>query len=302
MSKRAIGLWMLAIGLLAGFVGVWRLQKRIDTSQKAAQIEMDQLSFSSPSVVKFMSLEYTPLMGAIYWTRAVQYYGEKHRLHDPNLGLLWPLLEIATTLDPQLIPAYHFGSTFLGEKPPAGAGRPERAIELLQRGLKANPDEWRLYYDMGFVYYFDMADYQKAAAAFEEGSKNPKSYIWMKVLAAKVAGQGESPETSYFMWQQVYQTTADPAIKKNAEDHLLLMKTQLELKEIDRLVDEFEKQNGRRPARLGELVQAGLMKSVMKDPDGYPYVLGEDGKAEVNLDSPMLEKILIEKSREVTPP
>jgi hypothetical protein len=33
----------------------------------------------------------------------------------------------------------------------------------------------------------------------------------------------------------------------------------------------------------------------MKDPDGYPYVLGDDGKAEVNLNSPILEKMLMEK-------
>ena len=41
--------------------------------------------------------------------------------------------------------------------------------------------------------------------------------IWMKVMAAKIAAEGESPETSYFLWMQVYQTTTDPQVKKNAE-------------------------------------------------------------------------------------
>src|SRR5208283_4195559 len=50
-----------------------------------------------------------------YWTRAVQYYGEKHRLRQMNLELLWPLLDITTTLDPDLIVAYRFGSTFLSD-------------------------------------------------------------------------------------------------------------------------------------------------------------------------------------------
>jgi len=99
-----------------------------------------------------MSLEYAPLVGAMYWTRAVQYYGEKHRLQQKNLELLWPLLDITTTLDPNLIVAYRFGSTFLSD-----ARHEERAIRTTRwnccrRGVIANPDYWRLYQDMGNVY------------------------------------------------------------------------------------------------------------------------------------------------------
>ena len=295
MKSRAIAGWLLAVFLVAGFAGVWQLQRKIDTLQEATRVETDELSVSSPTIVKRMSLEYAPLVAAIYWTRAVQYYGEKHRLHQRGLDLLWPLLNIATTLDPHLLVAYRFGSIFLSDKPPLGAGRPELGVQLLERGIQANPDEWRLYQDLGNVYYFDMQDYAKASAAFEEGSKNPKAYIWMKVLAAKIAAEGESPETSYFLWQQVYDTATDPAIKQNAADHLILMRAELDLKEINRLADEYEKQTGRRATKIPELVQAGLMKGVMKDPDGYPYVLGDDGKAEVNLKSPILEKMLMEK-------
>lgn len=295
MSRRAIAGWMLGILLVAGFAGVWQLQRRIDAQQNATRVEMDEPALRSPNLIKRMSLEYAPFAAAIYWTRAVQYYGEKHRLHDRNLELLWPLLDIATTLDPHLIVAYRFGSTFLGEKSPAGAGQPERAIALLERGLHENPDEWRLYYDMGYVYYFDMQDFPKAAQAFLQGSKNPNAYIWMKVLAAKIAGQGESPETSYFLWQQIYNTTSDPYIKQNAADHLVLMKAQLDLKEIDRIADEYEQKTGHRATRLSELIEAGLLKGPVRDPEGYPYVLGEGGKAELNLNSPLLEKTLLEK-------
>jgi tetratricopeptide (TPR) repeat protein len=294
MKREKLAGWLLGPLLVAGFAGVWQLQKRIDAGQKATRVEVDELAFRSPSMVKRMSLEYAPLLGAIYWTRAVQYYGEKHQLRDRNLELLWPLLDIATTLDPNLLVAYRFGSIFLSDKPPLGAGRPELAVELLERGLKANPEEWRLYQDLGNVYYFDAKDYLKASKAFEDGSKNPQAYIWMKVMAAKIAGEGESPETSYFLWQQVYETTTDPQIKKNAEEHLKLMRVELDLKEINRLADEYEKKTGHRAARIGELAQAGLIRGVPRDPEGYPYVLGEGGKAELNLNSPLLEKKLTE--------
>jgi hypothetical protein len=291
-SSRAAG-WLLAVLLLAGFVGVWQLQRRIDQQKSAVLVEQDQLAFRSPNLVKKLSLEYTPLMAAIYWTRVVQYFGEKHRLHQTNLDLLWPLLDITTTLDPHLMPAYRFGSIFLSEPSPRGEGRPDLAVKLLERGIAANPEEWRLYQDLGNVYYFDAKDYAKASQAYAEGSKNPRAMIWMKVMAARIAAEGESPETSYFLWLQVYETTADPAVKKNAEDHLKLMQVELDLNEINRLADEYEKRTGHRAARIGELVEAGLLKGIPRDPAGYPYLLGEDGKADLNLDSPMLEEKLM---------
>jgi tetratricopeptide (TPR) repeat protein len=295
MKRNGIIEVTLGVLLALGFVGVWQLQKKIDAQRQALQEERDELVLRSPKLIKRMSLEYAPLVGAMYWTRAVQYYGEKHRLHQRNLELLWPLLDITTTLDPNLIVAYRFGSTFLSDAPPRGAGDPEHAVELLRRGVLANPDYWRFYQDMGNVYYFDKKDYARAAEAFAEGAKNPQAAIWMKVMAAKIAADGESLETSYFLWRDIYQTAKEPQIKKNAELHLRLVKVDLDLREINRLADECERRTGRRATKMSELVQAGLLSQLPGDPDGYPYVLGEDGKAELNLNSPMLEEKLMNK-------
>ena len=294
MKKQSIAGATLTAVVLLGMAGVWKLQKRIDAQRRAIHLDADELMLRSGGTVKKLSLEYAPLMGAIYWTRAVQYYGEKHRLHDQNLELLWPLLDITTTLDPNLIAAYRFGSTFLSDAPPRGAGRPDLAAQLLQRGIQANPDAWRLYQDLGNVYYFDAKDYLKASAAFEEGGKNPKAQIWMKVMAAKIAADGESLETSLFLWKQVYAATKDQMVKDNAVSHIKLVTAELDCREISRLADEFQKQTGRRTNRISELVQAGLLKKIPVDPEGYPYVLGEGGKGELNLNSPLLEQQLLE--------
>jgi hypothetical protein len=285
--------WLLLIILPLGFIGVWQLQQRIDVQRAALLQENDDLVLRSGKLIKVLSLEYAPLMADIYWTRAVQYYGDKRARHDPNFDLLWPLLDVTTTLDPNLLVAYRFGSTFLSEPAPRGAGHPELGIQLLERGIKANPDYWRFYEDLGFIYYFELKDYGKASAAFAEGSKNPNAQIWMKVMAARIAAEGESLSTSVFLWNEVYQSAKDPEVKKNALTHLQLLKVQEDCRQLNALADEYQKRTGRRPDRVSELIQAGMLSRLPVDPVGYPYVFGPDGKAALNLDSPLLEQQLL---------
>jgi hypothetical protein len=191
---------------------------------------------------------------------------------------------------------------FLSQTAPTGAGRPDLAVKLIERGIQANPEQWRLFEDLGFVYYFDLKDYQKASAAFLEGSKRPNAQVWMKVMAARVAAEGESYETSMFLWKDIYDSAVDPAVKKNALQHMQLLRVREDCKQIDALADEYAKRFGKRPARMRDVVQAGLIRGIPLDPLGFAYVFGEDGKAELNLDSPLLEQqLLFERFKQAEP-
>jgi len=290
MKSRDMGTLLLCCLLIPGFAGVWKLQEKIDRQFEGIHQEADELVIQSGKLLKVMSLEYAPLMADVYWTRVVQYYGDKNVRHDSKFDLLWPLLDVTTTLDPNLLVAYRFGSMFLSESAPQGAGRPDLAIQLIRRGIQANPEYWRFYEDLGFIYYFELQDYSKAAGAFLEGSKNPQALPWMKVLAAKVTEQGDNPETSFFLWNEIYTSTTDPQIKENAETHLQLLKSDQDCKAIDAVASDFEKRNARRPASIHELVSAGLLRGVPVDPLGHPYVLDSEGKPQLNPDSPLAKK------------
>jgi len=290
MKSRNTKPLLLCCLLFPGFAGVWKLQEKIDTQFDAMHQEADELVLRSGKLLKVMSLEYAPLMADLYWTQVVQYYGDKTVRHDANFELLWPLLDVATTLDPNLLVAYRFGSMFLSESAPTGAGRPDLAIQLIHRGIQANPDYWRFYEDLGFIYYFELHDYDKAAAAFLEGSKNPQSMPWMKVLAAKVVEQGDSSETAEFLWNEIYTSTTDPQMKENAATHLQLLKADADCRAIDALSSDFEKRNSHRPGSIQDFVSAGMLKGAPVDPLGYAYVLDSEGKAQLNPQSPLAKK------------
>lgn len=288
MRTRGRNIAIILMPFVLGFVAVYSLQMQIDPQLRALHQERDELILQSGRLIRALSLEYQTLLADIYWTRVVQYYGEKQNAHDPNLELLEPLLNLTTELDPQLLVAYRFGGTFLSEPPPRGAGRPDLGVNLLRRGIAQNPDEWRLWGDLGFLYYLDLKDYPKASEAFLEGSKNPKAREWMKILAAKVAEEGQSRRVSQFLWQQVLDSTADPTIRKNAVRHLQSLKAEEDIELLEQIAAKFQRQFGHFPASIAELIGAGMLGGRPVDTAGFPYVLGPGGKFRLNPASPIL--------------
>jgi hypothetical protein len=288
---------LLCAVLLVGFCGVWELQHAIDGQLAATHQEYDDLVLRSGPLLKAMSLEYAPLMADLYWTRAVQYYGNKHATQQANIELLWPLLDVTTTLDPNLIIAYRFGSMFLSEPPPSGAGKPELGIELLQRGIRANPEFWRFYEDLGFIYYFELHDYRQAAEVFLEGSKRPGAMIWMKAFAARISEKGETLETSVMLWSEIYNSTSDPSIKKNAKIHLQLLRARADCEQLNKLAAEYKKRTGRPPGEVRDLVNAGLLPGVAVDPVGVVYFFDLEGNAQINPASPLFKEQRLDQKK-----
>src|ERR1035441_7755664 len=156
------------IVLLASMAGAMATLYAVD-HQRYQAVAQGDLYIRSSKVLRRMSLGYTGLLADIYWTRAVQYFGQQHHNGSGDFRLLGLLLEVTTELDPRLFPAYEFGANFLAPKPPNGAGLPGSALALMKYGIEHNPDQWRLYYNLGFLYYTELKDYANAADAFAPG-------------------------------------------------------------------------------------------------------------------------------------
>jgi tetratricopeptide (TPR) repeat protein len=257
------------------------LLHRVDKLRPQATLD-EVLFISSPKVIKRASLGYDGLMACIYWTRAVQYFGNRHHYDAKNYNLLAPLLEITTHLDPHLTVAYQFGSSFLAPKPPYGAGEPERAIALMQYGIEHNPDNWRLYYDLGFVYYMELRDYKHAAEVFEQGSHVPNAHPFLKVLAAQMAQHAGDYQMAQMLWTTTYQTTQDKQIKKNAADHLRAIRLDQDVQRLQEAVTRFGERTGRLPSSIYELATAEGLPGVPVDPDGNAYTMTPEGRIEVS--------------------
>lgn len=281
--------WALLIG---GFIALVPVQQGIDRRLGAYGKVADVLYMPSGSILRRLSVGHEGLLASIYWTRVVQYFGRKRIAQATRFELLGPLLMITTALDPHLRIAYRFGAIFLAEKQPAGAAQAQQALHLLRRGIVANPDYWRLWQDLGFVYYWDLNDYAGAARAFQAGSERPEAQVWMKALAARVAREGGQIQTSRLLWSEIYRHAENDQIRKSALEHLAALKAQEEIEWLNRLLARYRESGGRTARSFQELVEAGHLKSVPRDPSGVPYLVGRDGRAGLSPQSKIDMKLL----------
>lgn len=271
---------LLVAIIVGGLLGLVPLRRSIDKQLSSAQSQREELTFL-PSEARFAHLAggYSGLLADLYWTRAVQYYGRQRLARAKDFSLLGPLLDITTSLDPHFLIAYRFGAVFLAGKPPEGAGDPKQALYLLERGIVANPGYWRLWEDLGFIYYWDMKDYTDAARAFETGSQRPGALPWMRALAAAVAAQGGELRTSRILWMEIARSAENESIRHSAEAHLAAIEAEDALPRLDAVLAAYRQREGHAALSMQDLVAAGYLRGIPLDPSGIPFVIAPNGRA-----------------------
>jgi hypothetical protein len=265
-------LWLVIS--LTGSIFVLRDRSRVPPHA----VDDDTLYITSPTMVKRASLGFDGLMACIYWTRVVQYFGHRHYYHAVTYNELGPLLEVTTALDPQLTIAYEFGASFLAPAPPNGAGQLDRAIKLIEYGIGKNPNNWRLYHDLGFIYYTELHDYKTAEETFRRGAKVPHANPAMKILAAQMAQHAGQFSTARMLWSATYEANDEPHIRRNAVEHLRALRVDEDVTNLEAAVTRFGERTGRLPVSIRELAAAEHLPALPVDPDGHPYQISVEGR------------------------
>lgn len=258
--------------LAAASVALQMLRDRLPVSRPRAE---RYLYLQSDEAVRRMTLAFQALAADVYWIRAIQHYGGDRlsRSGGAKYELLYPLLDITTTLDPRFTIAYRFGAIFLAEPYPGGPGRPDLAIALLLKGRQAEPRKWQYLHDIGFVHYWQRRDAREAARWFQRAAEIPGAPNWLRPLAATILIHGGDRASSRFLWQQMRDAADQEWIRALAERRLLQLEA-LDL--IDRLepaVRRFAASTDP-PYTWERLVREGVVPGIPLDPTGVPFELG----------------------------
>ncbi|HZS03232.1 MAG TPA: hypothetical protein VFD58_00020 [Blastocatellia bacterium] len=275
--------------LLASLGLSFPLQRWMDAQRGQAAVVEDSLYVSSGKTLRRMSLGFDALLADVYWLRTIQYFGGRMQLvrgrvnflnvKDWHLDLLEPLLTITTELDPNYVQAWRFGGTFLTDLDP------ERGIAFVRRGIENNPDEWRLYQDLAYIYW-KHGRYQEASETYGRGGAIRGAPAWMKTLQAVVLLKGGDRETAREIFRRMYAEGDDDYTKKLSLARLRSLQAEDEMALLGRLLSAWRERSGSCPQSLPALIkstspqlrnqmaQGGMQfddNYLPLDPEGFPY-------------------------------
>lgn len=224
--------------------------------------------------LKRASFGYQNVLADFLYLWSIQYYGDPQ--FNPKTKYLKHTYDIITDLDPYFLDAYQTGALFMfyeGRNPSAG-------LDLLQKGMTANPAAWILPTDAGFYCMLNLKDYSKAATFFEAAANIPSAPTLVKRMLAGTHFRMGDKKHAYLLWEEVYQKEENSSIKQTAFQHMHDLKTLIDLEELNDAIASYHSTHGQYPLSLQRLVSAGIVKNVPADPEGNPYSYNpKQGKA-----------------------
>ena len=254
---------------------------------------IDESLYLNDKTARRVSLGFNGLAADWYWMRSLQYVGKKlinstgdislEDLSGLNVKLLAPLLDTATTLDPEFIEPYEYAAVVLP------AIDVQQAIRLAEKGINANPNAWRLYHHLGYIYW-RQGQYQLASETYGSGAQIPGAPAWMEAMKAKLLSEGGSRSTAREIYTRMYEQSGDDQVKEMASKHLMRLDSLDQRDGLRKLFAAYQGRTGKCPESWHELGQIFRTLRIPMDqsgapldPSGAPYIL-KAGACEVELD------------------
>ena len=283
----------LAFVVVIGMTCAALLVRRLDTLRPPPDPNaIDESLYLNGKTARRISLGFNGLAADWYWMRSLQYVGRKimnvddvpiDNLGQLNLKLLAPLLDTATTLDPEFLDPYEYAAVVLP------AIDVNEAIRITKKGIDANPNAWRLYHHLGYIYW-QQRDYQAASEIYGRGAQIAGAPPWMEAMKAKMTADGGSRSTAREIYTRMYEQSADEKVRDMARKRLLQLDSLDQRDALRKLFVAYQTRTGKCPNAWKEIepVFRALRVDIDSsgaplDPSGMPYVL-RAGACEVDLD------------------
>lgn len=196
--------------------GVTSSLKRLHGGEETAFIP-------SAQAVRLVALGYDQLLADFYWLAFVNYVGDDASRTVDHYRLADKYLDLVTGLDPHFIQPYWFCAFTVG----SDQKRPLRANEILERGIRANQNNWYLPYIAGVNLYLFAHDEVGASRFYRTASKFPDAPKWLARQSEILAARSPSSIKEINTWDAIYRTETAPIIRMKARQKLIQLWSQV---------------------------------------------------------------------------
>jgi len=248
------------------------------TGAHSIQLGLDQQRAAAPKLQRFMYLPqgeylriavlgYHQVVADLLWIQVIQAMGERKVTEEAGHWIAHAL-DVITTLDPRFVRVYEAGGIALTTL----VVLTEESNRLLEKGIQHNPEAWKLLFYLGFNYYFELHDDQKAAVYIARASRLPGAPDFLVGFAVRLYASAHTLQDAIDFLGQMYAQTSDANVKRALERRLKEAVVERDLQLLEQAIVRYRGLYKRAPARLKELVGPGLLRELPREPFGGRYL------------------------------
>jgi hypothetical protein len=177
-----------------------------------------------------------------------------------------------TTLDPHVDHPYRFAAVWITDD----EASLRRANDLLRRGIRYHPGDWRGYFYLAFNEFFYLDDQTAAARSLEPALALPGRPAYLTRLAARLRSEAGGLDASTAFLNELMQQAASDEEREHYRNALREVETERRARFLDAARAEYVRRHGRDIQAVEDLVSSGLLRALPKDPFAEGWVLSEE--------------------------
>jgi tetratricopeptide (TPR) repeat protein len=236
----------------------------IDASGRGAKA---LLYMPNGKYLKAVSLGHASLVADVVYLWAIQYYSDYER-EDRYRYVEHVFGDVIGELDPAYTDPCWLGAIILTTE----AQDVDAGLRLLDKGFARNPTAWILPFLAGWE-CDRVKRFEQAAAYFDRAARAPGAPPEMFRLKAGMAARTGNLREAIARWQDVLDDPRnDDGARAIARRQIRTLIVRADTQDLDAAIAVYRERHGRPPRSLEDLVSAGIVRSLPRDPDGQAYV------------------------------
>ncbi len=240
----------------------------------------------------FEKLGYTPhgkfyraILGEFRWFmgdylsfKSIIYYGgnvdkiKQGKFKDVEFYNLFETIQTSILLNPYNEDAYYFAQAAFTWN----IGHAKDVNRLLKYVAKYRTWDFLPPFFIGFNYAYFLKDYDKAAVYYKKASAISHSELFTN-LAARYFYEGGRTELGISYLKMMIKITRKKSVKKVYEIRLKALDA---IYKIEQAIKKYEHKYHKKPQSIKELLNAGFLDEIPKDPYGGKFYIDKKGKVQ----------------------
>ena len=180
------------------------------------------------SLLQIFSLGQSRLISSLLWVTTLLESDMDHYKGNDLNSWIYLRFKSIITLEPNFLKAYQYGGQYLCIVKDDLIG----ADDIYNIGLSIYPNDYKLLFDSGFLYAFELRNTEKALNSYSKILHHKEAPPYLKTIYAKLKFQQTNDlNQSYQLLLEMYKNEPDNTILKNKlEKDLYSIKAELDLK------------------------------------------------------------------------